>query len=95
MCENNLAGWLKQVYVFHINLPLHLTSLGSGSHCPVFVHCAIVTPDLINEKSEEQLKVMFVPSNTKSLYPVTIMPESSENKGGPHLAIVHKIKLIR
>ena len=65
--------------------PMHFTSLGSGIHCPVLAHLAMVGP--LSRNPAEQLKVIFVPSNARSLYPVvTLIPESSEVKGESHSA---------
>ena len=54
----------------------------------MLAHLAAVGPLSINP--EEHLKVIFAPSNAmpRSVYPETVMLESSEVKGDSHLATI-------
>ena len=69
------------------NLPsIHVSSFGSGSHCPLVLHVANVFPKSINP--DKQWKLTVAPSSTGGpLYPVTFSAESVEGSGSPQLAV--------
>ena len=52
-------------------IPLHLTSLGLGSHCPLSMHVVVLGP--VSTSPGEQLNVTTVASNAGSVWPITLM----------------------
>ena len=65
--------------------PLHITSLGSGSHSPFLIHVAVLGP--VSISPEGQVKVTVVFSIAGSLYPatVTVLFADACLRGNPHL----------
>ena len=87
-CYSNIPDHVWCDYKFkQLYQPLHSTSLGSGSHCPLSMHVVVLGP--VSVSPDEQLNVTVVPSVTGSLYPITVISESSTaaGRGYPQLAV--------
>ena len=66
-----------------MQLPLHATSLGSGSHSPFSIHVDVFAP--VRTNPDEQLKLTLLPFNVGTLSTTTLTDSPVYSVGNLHL----------